>query len=220
MNTFNTKLGLKTAILGTILALSLAETAWAAPAKSWNLSRDMLMSSSTSSFGPNNAWTLMYTPNGNTSAAGYLPFNTYTNSYSSTVLHGWLKTGTTTPSAFIAPSNMPITGGTFFAGVPMLHPSPTEEAVVRWTSPIAGKIKILVRTSDANGFCGNGASWQIYKNAALKASGTFANSWTEGHTPTLSLNMAVGHKLYFKVSAGSADHQCDATYIDILITNP
>lgn len=103
----------------------------------------------------------------------------------------------------------------------MLHPSPTQEAVVRWTSPISGKIKILARVSDANGFCGDGASWQIYKNAALKASGAFTNSWTEGHTPaTLSMNMTIGQKLYFKVNAGSANYQCDSTYMDILITNP
>lgn len=62
MDTFNTKFRLKTATLGAVLAFSLTHTAWAAPAKSWNLSRDMMLNSSTSSFGPNNAWTLMYTP--------------------------------------------------------------------------------------------------------------------------------------------------------------
>ncbi|SKA73391.1 hypothetical protein SAMN02745130_01214 [Thiothrix eikelboomii] len=220
MNTFNTQhLALKTTLLSAVLACSLADSAWAAPAKSWNLSRDIMMSSSASSFGPNNVWTLMYTPNGNTSPSGYIPFNTYTNNYSGTTLHGWLN-GSVTPSVFLAPSDLPVSGGTYFAGIAMLHPSPTQEAVVRWTSPISGTIKILVRVSDANGFCGDGASWQIYKNASLKAAGAFANSWTEGHTQALSLKMAVGHKLYFKVNAKGANHQCDSTYMDILITNP
>lgn len=215
--TFNSKVS-KMALAVMVLGCALSNAAQAAPAQSWNLSRDLIQNTGTMTFGTNNAWTVMYGSTGNNNQSSYATFNNYTpTGFSGLPVHAWTKAGTQDLSVSIAQSNIPVTQGTFYAGIPMLHPTPTQDAIVRWTSPVSGPVHVLARISDANGFCGDGVKWEILKNNQVKKSGTIVNSWTEGNVEAGVMNVQMGDKLYFKVSAGSSDHQCDSTYLDVLI---
>lgn len=215
--TFNSNVS-KLALALMVAGCAFSTMAQAAPAQSWNLSRDLIQNTGTMTFGTNNAWTVMYGSTGNSNQSSYAVFNNYVpTGFSGLPVHAWTKAGTQDLSVSIAQNNIPVTQGTFYAGLPMLHPTPTQDAIVRWTSPVSGPVNVLARLSDANGYCGDGVKWEIFKNNQLKKSGTIVNSWTEGNVEMGTMNVQVGDKLYFKVKAGSADHQCDSTYLDVLI---
>lgn len=208
----------KAIVSALLIGSAFTSIAHAAPAMSWNLSRDMIQASSTGSFGPSNVWTLMQAPAGNMNQSNYVAFDTYnTVNFMSLPVRAWTTSGIADLSASIAPNDIPVTQGTFYKGVPMLHPTPTKDAVVRWTSPVSGSVKVLARISDANGYCGDGVKWVIQKNAGASQTGLIANGWNEGSIFSQTINVQVGDKLYFKVGAGSSNHQCDSTYVDVLI---
>ncbi|TDM08825.1 MAG: hypothetical protein C4K60_05465 [Ideonella sp. MAG2] len=100
-----------------------------------------------------------------------------------------------------------------------LHPSPTQTAIVRWTSPVTGSIQMLGRFSHVN-TCSDSVRYYVYKNSGLLFSGTLQNLGSgSGKTFYKSLTVNLGDKLSYIVDAGpNGNHYCDSTDLDVLIT--
>ena len=60
-----------------------------------------------------------------------------------------------------------------------VHPSPQQEVMVDWRSPIQGPVRIAGLVADVDGNCGNGIAWRIElinrAGATALASGTLNN---------------------------------------------
>jgi len=124
---------------------------------------------------------------------------------------------------------------TLIQGMPLLHPSPTSQAIVSWTSPRTQNVRILSRIADVDAKCGDGIQWGIQKDvtpgvgaALVPVAPYLAYTPLQNAASTFTVpNVAIfaGANIYFIIDKGSiganglpADHLCDSTTLDILIT--
>ena len=108
-----------------------------------------------------------------------------------------------------------------------VHPGPASAAVVSWSSPIAGKVRISGRVADNDPACGNGVSWSLQHRAASGvveiASGDLGNGaqmalgQAKDGEKLASIAVAKGDRIDL-VIAPKGEYACDTTTIDLLIS--
>ena len=62
------------------------------------------------------------------------------------------------------------------AGIGAVHPSGSEAAILRWTSPITGTVSVIGAATDIDVHGGNGVAWSIDKADTVIASGSIFNN--------------------------------------------
>ena len=218
---------LKLGLVACALAASSMGSAVAGPALSWNLSRDMFLSatgiSQPQGVNPVGAWTFMHGPY----PSQLLPTFQSPCASSFPTNRCWRDaTSNLEPSVFINELTQMV--GTAFedAAMPKMHPAPTSPVVVRWTSPIKGRIQMLGRFSDADhgsfGSLGDGVTWKIVKNGVTAGPFGATNSTSitgDGDTFYWQVSVKPGDVIDFIVEAGpNQDYFYDTTELDVLIT--
>ncbi|MBC8326136.1 MAG: DUF1592 domain-containing protein [Verrucomicrobia subdivision 3 bacterium] len=103
-----------------------------------------------------------------------------------------------------------------------VHPSPTQEAIVWWRSPLAGKVRLTGFFADSDAVCGNGAAWRVEligsAGAATIASGVFDNGKRSVFAPKQDFAVQPGDLLKLVVNARDRSHVCDTTEVSLTVT--
>lgn len=211
---------LKTAILAAALAASAAaSSAWAATAQSWNLARDMYIA--TESAAPGSPWAFMQNKTAQNLSANYTMMPTFVADTCSGANVTCWRDATTGAYINVVKKSFTFTGSggsfVFKQGDAVTHPGSSSQSVVRWTSPITGNINVLGRVNDLHNSCGDGISWSLNLGDTPIQSGNLPNG---GSSVIKASDVAVdqGSAVYLVIDK-KADHSCDATSLDLLITN-
>jgi len=209
--------------VAAILTIASTTCVEAAPAYSWNLSRDMMNGITTNPIGEEGVWTAMYDIAGTShNASNYQTLSSYTSNYAGYPLaalgngyEGWLIVGVSTQTHTFSGSPIAIR-----RGIPILHPGVANSSIIRWKSPISGNITIAGKIADANPLCGNGINWFIDKYGTTLMLGSLANGDNGANILQQNIPVSVGTYLYFIVSSKDYDQGCDSTFLDITVTSP
>ncbi|MDD5126225.1 hypothetical protein [Methylovulum sp.] len=188
-------------ILGlvSVLALTFCNTATAGKALSWNLSRAMMTGITVN---PKGAWAFMQNTSGIDKPVNYTLLPTYSSScVGRGPLNCWINTTITQPPIIgVATKTFTSPGVTHSRGIPLLHPGENIPVILRWKSPINGKVSVMGRVSaiDPN-CCGDGVNWSLKnKNAAIIKSGYLV----QGQGSTFfaqNIGIKKGESLYFTI---------------------
>ncbi|MBC1239084.1 hypothetical protein H6G94_02635 [Nostoc punctiforme FACHB-252] len=210
-----------------IVSLSLPVLAAEADAQplSWNLSRDIMLGIGKTN--PTRTWTFMKAQTIHNPGSYQLleQFASPCRNYVGVLLTGircWQRV--TTPSAFIpyfggvySNASLPIPDSLIgLTGLAIAHPTVTNAVVLRWTSPIQGKVSVSGRTAPM-GACGNGIKWFLDRENSNLLSGSTnsfagqASSFVKSDIP-----VAVGSSLFFIIDS-NGEESCDTTTLDLLI---
>ncbi len=137
-------------------------------------------------------------------------------------LKGWRR-GNGLPSLLVNQSEDAISHVTFT--VPgravTVHPAPDIDSIVFWQSPIDGEVTVGGLIADADGACGNGASWKVERLRAAGsdtiANGRFPNG---GRNDFSDKTLAVkrGEVIRLTIMPIDRNHSCDTTRISLTIT--
>lgn len=191
----------------------------------WNFASDFaspLASSAPDQYGNADVWTYMQgTPH---SSGGYTPL---TNKVLAQCGNGQVDI----LNASVEPEVLKNRGATSAscgtpqlpAGATAMNPSTTAASIVKWQSPVGGKVAVTGGVTDADGNCGDGIVWSIDKGNSTIASGSFTNGGSQtfangtGGTSLGNISIAPTDALYLIVSA-NASHDCDVTLVDLSIT--
>lgn len=103
-----------------------------------------------------------------------------------------------------------------------VHPSPSQESIVAWVSPINGRVSFRGKVADADNKCGNGAAWRVElasaAGAAELAKGVYDNGGSQAFEPKDSVDVRKGDIISLIVSARDRNHVCDTTHVELAIT--
>lgn len=214
-------------LINAVMALITASSVsiQAAPAYSWNLSRDMINGMATNPFGSGSVWAAMYDATGTShNENNYYLLPVHLAVWYGYPLDVWAYAAASVPLIGAATSAVNMSGAIHPKGVPMVHPATTRSAVIRWKSPISGNVTISGIIADRHSACGDGVMWYVDKGNFTLMSGEIANdtnySTILNGTTVLQQNIpvSVGTNLYFIVSAKNND-SCDSTTVDITISS-
>ncbi|MDD5126226.1 hypothetical protein [Methylovulum sp.] len=212
-------------ILGlvSLLVLAFSNAATAGKAFSWDLSRAMMKGITTN---PQGSWAFMQNTSGIDNPANYTLLPKYHSPcfVETPWLNCWRQTDAkgSYPVIGVAIKTFAYRGITFSRGIPYLHPSVNVPVILRWKSPINGRVNIMgsVSAIDPNWGDGDGINWSLKnKNATIIKSGYLAQG--QGST-FLAQNIGIkkGESLYFTVDDGQkGDRNNDSTNLDIFITS-
>jgi uncharacterized protein DUF1553/uncharacterized protein DUF1549 len=129
-------------------------------------------------------------------------------------LVGWTPTGADNPSLVINTSD----GEAKFITITLpgkaicVHPGPKEVVTAVWQSPLAGKVAVSAKLSDADGNCGNGIEWSLRHGEKQLAGGPIDNG-KSGELPGLEVEVQQGELLRL-VIAPRGEYSCDSTQVD------
>ena len=102
-----------------------------------------------------------------------------------------------------------------------LHPSPTQEAVAHWRSPLEGKIQIKGLVADVDNVCGNGAAWRLdllsESGTITLAEGQFENGGRATFQPKDAFTIHRGDVVSLAVNPRNKNHSCDTTHVELLL---
>jgi hypothetical protein len=105
----------------------------------------------------------------------------------------------------------------------VMHPSPTHESTVAWKNPVDGDFKIEGLVADADGVCGNGASWRVEllteSGSSILANGTFDNGGRQSFEPETSFAIRSGDVVFLIVNPRDRSHACDTTHVELKLTS-
>jgi hypothetical protein len=187
----------------------------AVPVNSWNLSRDLMSINGypTAPIYSGNtvgAWTFLYG-----SVGSALPLSTFT---SVSPNYAYWSTGPTEPSVLLPTKTFTYSNLTanFTKGLISVHPGPTQPVIVKWAGNTTGTVRVLTRFSDIDPGCGNGVKWVVYKNTTVLGTGIIANG-NHGAIFDTAISVLPTDSLFFVVEP-NANHVCDSTALDVLIT--
>lgn len=212
-------------ILGlmSLLALTFSSAATAGKAYSWNLSRAMMIGITNN---PKGTWAFMQNISGIDNSANYTLLPKYYSPcfVEAPLLNCWRNTDNkgAYPVIGIATKTLNWRENIIVKGIPYLHPGVNAPAILRWKSPITGKINIMGRVSaiDPHLGDGDGINWSLKnKNGAILKSGYLAQG--QGST-FLAQNIGIknGESLYFTVDDGhNGDNHNDSILLDMIITS-
>ena len=105
----------------------------------------------------------------------------------------------------------------------VMHPSPTHESTVAWKSPIDGDFRVEGMVADADGVCGNGASWRVEllteSGSSVLAKGKFDNGGRQSIKPETSFAIRSGDVVSLIVNPRDRSHVCDTTHVELTLTS-
>ncbi|MBI1375796.1 MAG: DUF1592 domain-containing protein [Phycisphaera sp.] len=139
-------------------------------------------------------------------------------------INGW-GTKSDTPNMLTNRSNEPITFLTLTvpARSVTVHPSPTQEAIAAWRSPIDGRVRVEGHAADADDKCGNGAAWRVEhrggSGTAVLAQGVFENGGRGAFKPDAVVDVRKGDLVCLVINARDRNHGCDTTEVSLTITD-
>jgi mono/diheme cytochrome c family protein/cytochrome c553 len=96
-----------------------------------------------------------------------------------------------------------------------VHPGPKEVVTAVWQSPLAGKVTVSAKLSDADGNCGNGIEWSLRHGSKQLAGGPIDNG-KSGELAGLEVEVQPG-ELVRLVIAPRGEYSCDSTQIDFVV---
>lgn len=103
-----------------------------------------------------------------------------------------------------------------------VHPSPTQDAIVVWRSPIDGKVRLKGLVADADDKCGNGGAWRVEfvtrLGTEVVASGVFDNGGRKNFQPETEYAVQPGDQVRLVVNAREREHVCDTTHVELTVT--
>ncbi|MCA9161139.1 MAG: hypothetical protein KDA72_22565, partial [Planctomycetales bacterium] len=104
----------------------------------------------------------------------------------------------------------------------VMHPSPTQESMVAWRSPINGHVTISGLVADSDGNCGNGVAWRVELltevDTAKIAEGIIDNGGEERFQPASEYPVKQGDVVSLIVNPREGNHACDTTHIALTLT--
>ncbi len=105
----------------------------------------------------------------------------------------------------------------------VIHPSPTQRAVVGWRSPRSETMTIEATVTDAHPECGNGVAWALELRRGNSRQ-RLAVGHTQGGTPNQlgpfqKLQIAAGDVVALSIGPRDGNHVCDLTEIDLRIVS-
>ena len=92
-----------------------------------------------------------------------------------------------------------------------MHPGAVGDAVLKWTAPRAGTIRITGSVFDGDGSCGNGIVASIWHNSTQLAQYIIDNGDANGKKHDLTEVVASNDSIYFVVNSRDGDNACDTT---------
>lgn len=203
----------------TLLCSAMTPGAWAATAQSWNLARDMYIA--TQSTAADSPWAFMQNKTGLNVPANYTPLPTFVaDNCSGANFTCWRDDAN---SAYVSVIKKSFTfsgsGGSFVfkQGDVATHPGGDSQSIVRWASPISGRVNVLGRVNDLHSACGDGVAWSLNLGDRVVQSGDLAN----GGSAVIKANdieVSATSMLYLVIDKKTSN-ACDATSLDLLITN-
>lgn len=103
-----------------------------------------------------------------------------------------------------------------------IHPSPSRYGAVGWRSPVDGVVQVEVSLIDAMPGCGNGVSWAVNlaqgPGEQSLASGVIDRGGRAAPPLIERVKVRKGDLIALCVGARDGDHSCDATRINLIIT--
>lgn len=209
---------LKTAAFITVLALSLINTAVAEKIYSWNLSSAMAKHIDLNSRG---VWAFMQNISGSDDPANY----TLLPDYSSTCfgvgpLKCWRNTHVSfAPIIGIATETFTYRSVKHVKEAPFMHPGDNVPVIIRWQSPIGGKINITGRISAIDrSCCGDGVNWALKNNSAEIIRYGHLNQGQSAAFTAQDIDIKKGENLYFSVAMNNSS-KYDSARLNLLITS-
>ncbi|MCA3555528.1 hypothetical protein [Aestuariivirga sp.] len=207
-----------TALSAATLVLMSSVNVLAAPARSWDLSRDVMSIPgypNVTSYSGNTVgtWSFHY---GAVSAP--LSLGTFT-SVPNTFYWG-SGGGSNTPGVFVPGQSSTYFTASFTKGLVSLHPGPTQPVIVKWAGSTTSAVRVLARFSDIDPTvsvnCADGVKWVVYKNTTVLGNGVIANG-NHGAVFDTAVSVVPADNLYFVVEP-NVNYSCDSTALDVLIT--
>jgi hypothetical protein len=202
-----------TALSAVAFVLASNANVLAVPVNSWNLSRDLMSISGyptapTYSGNTVGAWTFLYG-----SVGSALPLSTFTSVPPNSAYWG---AGSITPAVIIPTTTFTSVTANFTKGLTSVHPGTTQPVIVKWAGKTTGTVRVLTRFSDIDPGCGDGVKWVVYKNTTVLGTGIIANG-NHGAIFDTAISVLPTDSLFFVVEP-NANHVCDNTALDVLIT--
>jgi hypothetical protein len=101
-----------------------------------------------------------------------------------------------------------------FIGPTYLHPGASSDAVLMWTAPSTGWVRVTGTIKDADGSCGDGIKFRVLKNSTVVRDwSTIANGDSVGTWMDFPVPINAGDVVYFIVNKNGSQH-CDGTTWD------
>ncbi len=99
-----------------------------------------------------------------------------------------------------------------------VHPSPTHDVAIGWTSPIAGRVRLESIVTHAHPECGNGVVWAIEvrrgRTRRRLAEGISHGGAPVGWSSTESIAVRPGDLVSLLIGPRDRDHSCDLTDVE------
>lgn len=137
-------------------------------------------------------------------------------------INGWGSAGT--PSMLSNRSNEDVQFLTLTVparGV-TVHPSPNQESMVVWRSPLDGSVVVEGLVADMDGQCGNGAAWRIELQSAqgrsVLAEGILENGQSQQIEAGPAVDVRAGDLVSLYINARDNNHACDTTQVGLRLT--
>lgn len=208
---------LKALSISIVLLFGSSNTAVAGQAVSWNLYRDMMAGITKN---PTGVWSFMKNDMSDHNPVNY----TLLPNYNKPAL--WNGVISTDKSSFAwqnATSTILIgiegKNTSSLKNIPTLHPDFYSFVIIRWKSPITGKVNISGRFSLLNESGVSGINWSIDNESTTIAQGSLNNLF-EGNVFSLqNVTVKKDSSLYFIVDPQNFNPAYDATGLDLIITS-
>lgn len=103
-----------------------------------------------------------------------------------------------------------------------VHPSPQQDSIVAWRSPIDGKLHVEGLVADADNKCGNGAAWRLELHSRTGRSvitgGLINNGQSQQFEAPAEIDIRQADVVSLIVRAHENNHSCDTTHIALKLT--
>jgi hypothetical protein len=100
---------------------------------------------------------------------------------------------------------------------PWMNTGAVNQVIIRWTSPIVGRISVLGTINDDNATCGDGIKWYFRTTTNVLKSGIIKNG--QGSSFLIqTLSVKKGNPLYLIIDKNK-NNACDGTSVQMLITS-
>lgn len=103
----------------------------------------------------------------------------------------------------------------------VVHPSPAEESVVAWRSPVAGTFRMAARVADADNQCGNGLGFRLEllgdSGLSILAQGELNNGGQQAIQLEQTFDIRTADVIQLVIYARDQNHSCDTTHVELTI---